>query len=102
MSDFQKNLPDGARPFTVILMLPDHMRSDECCAADWVRRVWVHASYSVNRTEFLISQARDNLCQLFEWDKPELGHSAEEVEQMKNELEPVAIYPGHIFDIYQP
>ena len=87
------------QPYTVILMMPDEMRSDECCAADWIRRVWVYGDAHDQGT--LIDTARRKLADLFGWT--EEGYMAEEeIQQRMDELEPVAIYAGHLFDVYQP
>lgn len=75
-------------PFTVLLMIPDNMRSDESCEADWVRRIWVHAT---NPDEAL-SAAQAECISLFEWDEDTDAEC----------LAPVAIYHGQIFDMFQP
>ena len=86
------------QPYTVILMLPDEMRSDECCAADWLRRVWVYGDAVDQGT--LIDTARRELAILFGWAHDESIDRYEMVQRM-SELEPVAIYAGHIFDVYE-
>ncbi|WP_306150703.1 hypothetical protein [Roseovarius sp. MMSF_3281] len=94
---------DGThQPFTVIMMMSDDIRSDESNAADWVRRVWVYGQGGDQGIESMIEEARDKLAALFGWDVSDPYLTQEDIEQRKSALEPVAIYPGHIFDIYQP
>lgn len=100
MSDTEP-MPQGHQPFTVILMLSDDIRSDECCAADWVRRVWVTGEPTDEGIQRMIKVARCNLADMFGWTEQESDPDPVEVEERKNALEPVAIYAGHIFDIYQ-
>ena len=71
-------------PFTVLLMLPSDWRSDQSCAADEVIRVWVNA---VDPDEAL-ETARSHLSYDEDFD-PE-------------DFSVVAIYAGHIFDLFQP
>lgn len=101
MSDIQppQDAAAGFQPFTVILMMSDDLRGDEACASDWVRRVWVSGKGDKAGMERMIKIARCELARMFGWtdeDGPEL----DELESMKAALEPVAIYHGHIFDIY--
>ena len=86
------------QPYTVILMMPDEMRSDECCAADWLRRVWVYGNEADQSP--LIGTARRKLADLFGWTEEDYM-AEEEIQQRMDELEPVAIYAGHIFDVYE-
>lgn len=91
------------QPFTVILIITDDMRSDEACAADWLRRAWVYGNGSdQDGISEMIERARDDLSDLFGWTDQEIGLSVDEIEERKAALEPVAIYPGHLFDIYRP
>lgn len=70
------------QPYTVLLMMPDDIRADECCAADWIRRVWVFAP----DPDEAIGEAQAEVARICD---PE-------------DLEVVAIYAGHVFDLYQP
>jgi hypothetical protein len=75
-----------AVPFTVLLLIPDHMRDDECCEADWVRRIWVQA----RNHEEAMGIAQDECTALLEMDADEA-----------QSLAPIAIYHGHIFDVLE-
>lgn len=97
-----QGIPAQQQPFTVILMMTDDMRADECCAADWVRRVWVYGQSTDAGIETMIEDARDQCADFFGWIDPDMDLTQEDIEQRKVALEPVAIYAGHIFDIYQP
>jgi hypothetical protein len=101
MSD-TKFIPEGHQPYTVLLMMSDDLRSDECCASDWVRRVYVEGEASKAGIERMIKIARCDLADMFGWTDPDDDPDPVEVEQRKSAMEPVAIYAGHIFDIYQP
>lgn len=79
-----------AQPFTVLVLMPDHMREDESCEADWVRRAWVTAKSPDDAAEI----ACNDLGRLMGW-------GAEETPS-PDELAIIAIYPGHIFDLFQP
>ena len=74
-------------PFTVLLMLPDYWRSDQSCAADEVIRVWVTTA----DVETAIEAASIQL---------PLEMPDEEV--IAEDFAPIAVYPGHIFDLFQP
>lgn len=89
------------QPYTILLMLTDDMRSNEACAADWIRRVWVEGEASDVGIERMIKLARCELADLFGWTDPDTDPDPVEIEQRKAALEPVAIYAGHVFDIYQ-
>lgn len=73
-------------PYTVLLMLPDDMRADECCEADWVRRVHVEAA----DPDSAFGAAQDECA-----SAPGHDHAPED-------FAPVAIYEGHQFDLFQP
>ena len=77
-------------------------RADESCAADWIRRVWVYgdpdSSLGVSR---LIRDARSLLADELGWTEGGYA-SSEELDERKEALEPVAVYSGHIFDVYLP
>lgn len=102
MNDCPQMTPDLSviekqhQPFTVIMMMPDNMRADECCAADWVRRVWVYGPPTSDGVSDMITDARENLAEMFGWT------DEYDVAQRKDTLEPVAIFAGHHFDVYQP
>ena len=85
----QDALQPGEQPFTVILMLPDFIRSDEACEADWVRRMWITAR---NPTEAQW-EARSELAILLEWEQD--THDLDD-------LSVVAIYSGHVYDLFEP
>ena len=93
------------QPFTVILMLTDDIRSDEVCAADWVRRVWVSGEPSDEGISKMIELARMELAEQVGWTYSHVHDNDwtdTDLDERLNALKPVAIYPGHIFDIYQP
>lgn len=91
----------GRQPFTVILMMTDDIRSDECCAADWVRRTWVYGDPSDSGIIRMIEQARTQIATVLEWIDEDMP-VPDDVQERMDTLEPVAVYAGHIFDIYQP
>lgn len=93
-----QGIPAQQQPFTVILMMSDNMRADEACAADWVRRVWVYGQSTDLGIASMIEDARNQLAEMFGWN----DWTNDEFAQRKEALEPVAIFPGHQFDIYQP
>lgn len=75
------------KPFTVLLMLPDYWRSDQSCAADEAIRVWVTAVNPV----LAVGAAMIEL--------PGLMPDEEVVAE---DFAPIAVYAGHIFDLFQP
>ena len=77
-------------PYTVLLMLPDHMRDDESCAADWIRRVWVDAS----SPDDAFATAQSNCGEIMGWD--------EDAQPDPDDLDVIAVYPGHLFDLFHP
>lgn len=91
MTDMPMTQPLSAQnqPFTVLVMLPDYMRGDEDCEADWLRRLWVTAEGPDQALEKAVKEV-GLLCG-WEDDAP-----------AEAEVSPVAIYSGHIFDLYQP
>lgn len=68
--------------YTVLLMLPDYVRDQQCCAADWVTRVYVEVES--------IAYAEEEAVRIH----------CSEVEGIEDpdDLGTVAIYAGHIFD----
>ncbi len=88
MTDTPRNPPvnKDRQPWTVLLMLPDDLRADECCEADWIRRVWVFGEDTFQA----LYHARQGIAGLLEWE-----------DRDENDLAIVAVYPGHIFDQFQ-
>ena len=73
-------------PFTVLLMLPSDWRSDQPCAADEVIRIWVDAIDAEDAYEKALIQ--------LPLDMPDEEVNAED-------FAPIAVYAGHIFDLFQ-
>ena len=86
MSDAEHTVEhQGKQPFTVLLMMPDHMQADESCAADCVRRIWLWAEDAQSAAE----SAPKKCIKDFEWQdicEPE-------------DLAPIAVYPGKLYDL---
>lgn len=74
------------KPFTVLLMLPDYWRSDQSCAADEIIRVWVSAP----TVEMAIGAAMI-----------QLPSEMPDEEVVAEDFAPIAVYPDHLFDLYQ-
>lgn len=90
----------GNQPFTVLLMLPRSLLCDNDDAAELVRRAWVWGdSTTKGGVDFMIRVARLQVAESFNW--PELFEE-ETLESVIDGLEPLAVFPGHIFDVYQP
>lgn len=70
--------------FTVLLMLPDDLRADQCCAADEVTRQIVHSQTVEGAIKIAQAQAADD------------------TDQSPDDFAVVAVYPGHQFDLFQP
>lgn len=75
----------GKQPFTVLLLIPDHMQGDESHAADCVRRIWIWSKDAAAA----VDAAPDKCIRDFEW------HEICD----PSELAPVAVYHGHLFDL---
>jgi hypothetical protein len=73
--------------WTVIFMLPHHWREDQPCAADEVIRVWVAADSA---------DAAPEAARAILHTQTELGDTSPDL------FATVAVYPGHIFDHFQP
>lgn len=76
------------RPYTVLLMLPSDWRQDQPSASDEVTRVWVEA-VDGDQAEAL---AYEKLPEQFP-DEPEINFG---------DFATVAIYPGRLFDEFEP
>jgi hypothetical protein len=76
-------------PFTVLLMLPDQLRTQEMVASDWIKRIFVEATYSEAAIGVAqVVAAEDDGENDIEAPRPEL-------------YRPVAVYSGHVFDHHQ-
>ena len=81
--------------FTVLFILPDYARSDECCEADWIRRVNVSGASSV---EDAAEKAQTKLVSIL-GD----GDGGDEYAiEVASDSAVVAIFGGHVFDLHQP
>lgn len=84
--------PSQAWPaWTVIMMKPSDWRSDEACAADEVVRLWVHAE----DPESAVAAAYTALPSDIE------GVGLGEDQTNPDDFAPIAVYPGHIKDLYK-
>lgn len=75
------------KPHTVLLMLPDDLRADQCCAADEVTRAWCMAK----NVDHAVEKARKALVK-------------EDViaRDRADDYAIVAVYAGHQFDHFRP
>jgi len=73
-------------------MIPEHWRDDEKCEADWVRRFWVEGTDE----ESALAESSVAVTTLF------AEEFAEDTDLMPSDFPIMALYPGHIFDLFQP
>ena len=77
------------QPFTCLFMLPDHQRSDQPCAADEIMRVACWAPCANTAPEAARKQIPIDL------------DCADMSDDDLDEYATVAVYPGHLFDLFQ-
>jgi len=73
-----------SKPFTVLFRLPDDIASDQNCAADTIYRVQTNGkdpAHAVNMASYIVAQD-------IEYEGDVL------------DIEPVAVYAGHLTDLF--
>jgi hypothetical protein len=76
------------KPYTVLLLRPARQREDDAHPSDWVYRAWVEADNP--------DDAEVAACE-------KLARGDEDVEPAEPfEVATLAIYEGHLFDLYLP
>jgi hypothetical protein len=76
-------------PFTVLFMIPDWKRGDQSHESDHICRVWTEATDPENAVE----AAKEKLPEDLHWEEYDVSDL--------DDYSPVAVYPGHIFDLFQ-
>lgn len=75
-------------PYTVLMMVPEYWFADQSTKSDYVTRIYVEADSPEDAVEKAYSAIPESF--------------PDEEDLQVEDFEPVAVYMGHIFDLYQP
>ncbi|MCG7492435.1 hypothetical protein [Thalassobius sp. Cn5-15] len=91
----QEATPDGPQKFyyTVLLMEDEGMRDEDQPPSEWVKRFFIEVESEDQAV--IIEAARQEMADLFNWQGE---YTPEELRQLLDAQEPVAIYAGHHTD----